>query len=176
MDKLQPQSVDIDKLTPDYNNARAHDENNLNAIVGSLKMFGQRKPIVIDQSGTIVAGNGTVEAAKRLGWKQIQAVSVPADWDEDKIKAFALADNRTAELAKWNNQVLAEQLLELSEKNWKIEDFGFVQEQPKPDLETEEFEWSERYEVVIECDDELHQGKLIERFQKEGMKVRAIVI
>jgi hypothetical protein len=47
-----------------------------------------------------VAGNGTFAAAKRLGWTDIQVVRVPADWTADQIKAFALADNRTAELAK----------------------------------------------------------------------------
>jgi site-specific DNA-methyltransferase (adenine-specific) len=120
----------LDQLTPDPTNARAHDEKNLSAIEGSLREFGQRKPIVIDQRGVIVAGNGTVEAAKRLGWTDIEAVRVPTDWDSDRIKAFALADNRTAELATWNQEVMASQLLELQEAGFEIQEFGFELAEP----------------------------------------------
>lgn len=128
---MKLETIKITNLTPDPNNARQHDEKNLKAIEGSLSQFGQRKPIVIDQANVIVAGNGTVKAAKRLGWTEIQAVRVPADWDADRIKAFALADNRTAELANWDQQVMAAQLLDLTEAGFDIEEFGFeLQEQP----------------------------------------------
>jgi ParB-like chromosome segregation protein Spo0J len=125
---MKIETLPIKDLTPDPENARQHDEKNLKAIQGSLKEFGQRKPIVITEAGVIVAGNGTVEAAKRLGWLEIQAVKVPKDWTPSQTKAFALADNRTAELASWNSVRLAEQLLELEEANFQIEEFGFSQE------------------------------------------------
>jgi DNA modification methylase len=115
----------ITELTPDPKNARQHDEKNLQAIQGSLKEFGQRKPIVITEEGVIVAGNGTVEAAKRLGWTDIEAVKIPDDWTPDRIKAFAIADNRTAELATWNQEVLTSQLLELEGEGWELAEFGF---------------------------------------------------
>ena len=123
---MKIETLQIKDLTPDPQNARQHDDKNLKAIQGSLKQFGQRKPIVLTEDGVIVAGNGTVEAAKRLGWLEIQAVRVPGDWTADQVKAFALADNRTAELATWNTEVLSSQLLELEEANFLIEDFGFV--------------------------------------------------
>lgn len=128
--------LQISELIPDPNNARKHDDTNLRAIAGSLREFGQRKPIVISQTNLIVAGNGTVEAAKRLGWTEIQAVRVPSDWDADRIKAFALADNRTAELADWNDQVMAAQLLELSEVGFDIEEFGFELVNPPVDIDS----------------------------------------
>ena len=88
-----------------------------------------------------MAGNGTVEAAKRLGWTEIQAVRVPAEWDENQIKAFALADNRTAELAEWNTDILNKQLLELSEAGVEISNFGFEKpEIPLTDVMTFEDE------------------------------------
>ena len=62
---MKLETIKLTNLTPDSNNARQHDEKNLKAIEGSLSQFGQRKPIVIDQANVIVAGNGTVEAAKR---------------------------------------------------------------------------------------------------------------
>jgi site-specific DNA-methyltransferase (adenine-specific) len=122
---MKIQTLQIKDLTPDPQNARQHDDKNLKAIQGSLKEFGQRKPIVITEDGVIVAGNGTVEAAKRLGWLEIQAVTVPGDWTTEQTKAFALADNRTAELASWSPETLTAQLQELEEKGWEIADFGF---------------------------------------------------
>jgi site-specific DNA-methyltransferase (adenine-specific) len=122
---MKIQTLQIKDLTPDPQNARQHDDKNLKAIQGSLKQFGQRKPIVITEDGVIVAGNGTVEAAKRLGWLEIQAVTVPGDWTPEQTKAFALADNRTAELAAWSPEVLAAQLVELEASGFQIEEFGF---------------------------------------------------
>jgi site-specific DNA-methyltransferase (adenine-specific) len=122
---MKIQTLQIKDLTPDPNNARQHDDKNLKAIQGSLKEFGQRKPIVITEAGVIVAGNGTVEAAKRLGWLEIQAVTVPGDWTPEQTKAFALADNRTAELAAWNSEILSEQIRELSDADFPILELGF---------------------------------------------------
>jgi ParB-like chromosome segregation protein Spo0J len=130
MENLLLETVKISNLVIDPNNARKHDENNINAIVGSLKLFGQRKPIVITQNNVIVAGNGTVEAAKRLNLEKIVAVRTPSDWSAETIKAFALADNRTAELAEWDIEILKDQLLELDSMGFEVVDFGFIQLQP----------------------------------------------
>jgi hypothetical protein len=115
----------IDDLALDPNNARKHNDENLRVIAESLKAFGQRKPIVVWKK-TVIAGNGTIVAARSLGWKEIDVALIPDDWDADKVKAFALADNRSAELAEWNKEVLASQLIELEEANFEIEDFGFA--------------------------------------------------
>ena len=122
---MKIETLRIADLTPDPNNARQHDAKNLKAIEGSLTQFGQRKPIVITEAGVIVAGNGTVTAAKTLGWETIEAVRVPADWTQDQVKAFALADNRTAELATWDIHVLDEQLWELEEFGTDVKELGF---------------------------------------------------
>ena len=111
----------------DPNNARKHDKANIDAIAGSLSQFGQRKPIVIDHSNVVVAGNGTVTAAMQIGWQKIAAVRVPDDWTADQIKAFALADNRTAELAEWNSETMAAQVIELSAAGIDVAEFGFQQ-------------------------------------------------
>lgn len=133
---MKIERLSIEQLKLDANNARKHDNANLEAIAGSLTQFGQRKPIVISQDNIVVAGNGTLTAAKSLGWTEIDAVRVPADWDADRIKAFALADNRTAELATWDQQVMASQLLELQESGFDIEEFGFELHEPPIDLES----------------------------------------
>lgn len=64
----------ISELTPDPNNARQHGDKNLAAIVGSLKKFGQQHPIIIDENGMVLAGNGRLEAAKYIGWDEIDCV------------------------------------------------------------------------------------------------------
>ena len=134
---MKIERLSIEQLKLDPNNARKHDNANLEAIAGSLTQFGQRKPIVISQDNTVVAGNGTLTAAKSLGWTEIDAVRVPADWDANRIKAFALADNRTAELADWDTKVLNAQLMELIELDFDIQEIGFEMPQVL-ELETQE--------------------------------------
>lgn len=133
--KLEIEVWPIEKLRFDPNNARKHDARNLDAIGKSLARFGQRKPIVVVGDGTIVAGNGTVEAAKQLGWNEISIVRVPWRWSPEEIKAYALADNRTAELAEWDASILAEQLLELDAVGWDVSDLGFEPLTPPTDGE-----------------------------------------
>jgi len=133
---MKVELLKVSELRLDPNNARTHDDNNIEAIAGSLMRFGQRKPIVISQDNTVVAGNGTLTAAKSLGWQKIEVVRIPADWDADRIKAFALADNRTAELASWNQQVMSSQLLELQEAGFDIEELGFSLEPEPLDLDS----------------------------------------
>lgn len=95
----------VSELSSDPANARKHGENNIATIVASLKRFGQQKPIVIDLSDVVRAGNGTLEAARSLGWTHIDCVRTELK-GSDAI-AYAIADNRTAELAEWDNDVLA---------------------------------------------------------------------
>jgi DNA modification methylase len=99
----------IAELREDPRNARSHPERNLEAIKDSLSRFGQQKPIVIARDGVVVAGNGTLAAARALGWTHLACVTT--DLQGDAQRGFALADNRTAELAEWDivrlNEALA---------------------------------------------------------------------
>jgi ParB-like chromosome segregation protein Spo0J len=165
--------INIEDLTLDPNNARKHNKKNLEAIAKSLQQFGQRKPIVITQDNVVVAGNGTLEAAKSIG-----CVRVPADWNEETIKAYALTDNRTAEMAAWDSTILLDQLRELDISGWNVNDLGFkdFDLKTKDEIETGLQDYAERYEVVIECADENEQTALLLRLSEEGLRVKAIVI
>jgi ParB-like chromosome segregation protein Spo0J len=180
MEKLVVERIAIDDLQLDPNNARKHSEKNINAICESLKQFGQRKPIVINANDVVIAGNGTVEAARKLKIKALDVVRVPADWSEEKIKAYALADNRTAELASWDAEILLSQLNELNIADWDINALGFKEFELNPlkdsDADTNMKDLGERYEVVIECADENEQTALLLRLSQDGLKVRAIII
>jgi DNA modification methylase len=146
---LKLETVKIESLTFDPTNARKHDSKNLDSIKGSLNLFGQRKPIVVTSGNVIVAGNGTVEAAKALGWSEIMIVRTPIDWTPEQIKAYALADNRTAELAEWDAKILSEQLLELDAVGWDVSEFGF--EPLTPPIEVEDDEPLSFDEVETRC-------------------------
>lgn len=125
MTDLIVELVPVESLTPDPGNARRHSQRNLDAIAGSLSRFGQRRPLVVTADGIVLAGNGTLEAAKSLGWKQIAITRIPNDWTHDQARAYALADNRTAELAEWDGKLLADQLVELDAVGWEISELGF---------------------------------------------------
>jgi hypothetical protein len=115
---MQIESVSIDSLSLDPANARLHSPRNLEAIKSSLARFGQQKPIVVDANNVVRAGNGTLAAAKALGWKEIKIVRTKLANSE--ATAYAIADNRTGELAEWDEDLLADLLREDS-----IGDVGF---------------------------------------------------
>lgn len=131
-DALKPLLVDIDSLHADPSNARKHDDRNIQAIAASLVRFGQTKPVVLHKNGkTIIAGNGTWEAAKSLRWKKIAAVTT--DLKESDAVAYGIADNKTAELADWDDDVLRS-LLEPMEDDLALST-GFNDEELKELLE-----------------------------------------
>lgn len=104
-DSIKQYAVDITILTSDPANARKHSQRNIDAIKASLSRFGQVKPIVTHKNATtVIAGNGTLEAAKQLGWKKIAVVRSGLEGMD--ATAFGIADNRTAELATWDLEVL----------------------------------------------------------------------
>jgi hypothetical protein len=97
--------VRLDTIRADEDNARVHDARQIDAIARSLTAFGQRRPIVLDDQGTVIAGNGTYAAAKALGWTEIDAVVAPFK-SADERRAYAIADNRTGTLAEWSHEAL----------------------------------------------------------------------
>lgn len=111
---MQIEVVPIDSVSLDPANVRKHGERNLETIKASLRRFGQQKPIVVDGDGIIRAGNGTWTAAKSLGWSDIRIVRTPLKGAE--AVAYAIADNRTAELAEWDVADLGTQWLGLDDE------------------------------------------------------------
>ena len=94
---LSSNLVDIDTLVLLPGNPRQGD---IEAIAASLERFGQQKPIVVDKTGVIIAGNHTYQAAVLLGWEQVAAVTT--DLDGADRAGFSLADNRLSDLATYD--------------------------------------------------------------------------
>lgn len=176
---MKLKQVPVSTLVNDPTNARVHNDKNLDAIVASLDKFGQRKPIVV-HNDVVIAGNGTLQAARKLGWETITITEVPSEWDDATAKAYALADNRSAELAEWDKDILAHTLLELQEAEWDLSNIGFDESKLLDDvdeeLDTSPQDIGERYEVVISCADENEQSALLLRLSNEGLKVKALVL
>lgn len=119
---MKIETVDINSLAFDPANVRKHGTRNMDAIKGSLRKFGQQKPIVVDAKGIVLAGNGTLRAARELGWPTVNVVRTELTGTE--ATAFAIADNRSAELAEWDEK-LGEVLASLKAEDFPIEEIGF---------------------------------------------------
>jgi DNA modification methylase len=122
------ETVPIDSISPDPANARKHGARNLETVIASFRRFGQQIPILVDKSNVVRAGNCRLEAAKQLGWDTIQIVRT--DLTSSEAIAYAIADNRTAELAEWDDDVLAAQLNGLlAEDEELLTSAGFTDEE-----------------------------------------------
>ncbi|MGA8699790.1 MAG: ParB/Srx family N-terminal domain-containing protein [Xanthobacteraceae bacterium] len=111
-----------DRLAPNKRNARTHSAKQVEQIARSIERFGFVNPVLVDDADQIIAGHGRVEAAKRLGLDRVPVLRT-THLSAAECKAYALADNRLAELAVWD--VLAIELLELRELNFDIAAIGF---------------------------------------------------
>ena len=108
---MNTEQVKVADLLNDPANVRKHDDKNIESIKASLVRFGQQKPIVVNEDGIVIAGNGTLSACKSLGWENIDVVRTELVGAE--ATAYAIADNRTAELAIWDDDALARTLASL---------------------------------------------------------------
>ena len=112
----RPATLSLADLAPDPRNARRHTERNLTQIEAALSEVGAARSIVVDEDGTILAGNATVQAAREVGITGLRIIE--SDGSEliavrrtglspEQKRKLALYDNRTAELAEWEAGVLA---------------------------------------------------------------------
>ena len=129
MKNLADANVDsklVADLHPDPRNARVHSKQQIRQIARSIQSFGFNVPVLIDSNNQILAGHGRVEAAKSLGLTQIPVITLNYLTTE-QARAFAIADNRLTENATWNEALLGEIFLELSnlDLNFSLEDTGF---------------------------------------------------
>lgn len=182
---LRPLAVPIDSIQPDPRNARRHDEANLAAIRVSLTRFGQRQPLVVNKlTSLILAGNARHQVAGELGWSMIAVVFV--EDDPTSATGFALADNRTAELATWDELAVAELLADLK-KSTRDDDAQLIAALQLAQFEAETVgeqttttvksqALPELWQVIANCKGEEQQKQLYERLKGEGYDVKLLVI
>jgi DNA modification methylase len=144
---MNVERIPIANLSQDPANARVHPERNLAAITASLRRFGQQTPIVIDKSNVVRKGNGTLHAAIAMGWDSIDCIRTELT-SSDAI-AYAIADNRTSELAEWDDDILAAQLQGLLTEDEEL-------------LDAAGFDEDELEALLGELDDDDTTGEIIE--------------
>ena len=106
--------IETTALTPNRRNARTHSTKQIGQIAASIKTFGFLVPIVVDEPRNIIAGHGRYAAAQKLGLDKVPVIAV-SGLSPAKKRALALADNKIAENAGWDREILAVELPELSE-------------------------------------------------------------
>ncbi len=120
--QLDVEWIPTSALVLDAANLRKHPEKNLDAIKASIKRFGFQKPIVIGKDNTIIAGNGTLTAAKELGIAKVPCVR--SELGGAERVAYAIADNRTNELSEWDDANLLQTLQAMDPDD--VEALGFA--------------------------------------------------
>jgi DNA modification methylase len=121
---MQIENVATSALRPYARNARTHSKSQIQQIADSIGRFGFNNPVLIDDTGHIVAGHGRVEAAKLLGLSSVPTVRLSHLSPSEK-RAYILADNKLALKAGWDREILAIELQELVQENFEIELTGF---------------------------------------------------
>jgi hypothetical protein len=171
--------IAIDRLRHDPENARLHGTRNLDTIKASLTRFGQQKPVVVDADNTVIAGNGTLSAARALGWTHLACIRTSLKNKE--AAAYAIADNRAAELAEWDPAALAKTLGDIdsdadgplwstgfdkAELDGLMKKLGMQTPPPPAGIVTV-------YQIVVSCPDVATQEALYRQLSGQGLKVRA---
>jgi ParB-like chromosome segregation protein Spo0J len=171
----------IDRLKPYAGNARVHPPEQIRQLRASFRKFGQVWPILVDADGTIIAGHGRLQAAKREKMTEVSVI-IAKDWDERRRREFALLDNRVPMNAEWDEDRLNVELSDLALEETNLGILGFSDREIERALKEEDETASSApqltglaYSLVIRCKDETHQTELLERFEEEGLQCEVLM-
>ena len=119
--------VKIDDITPYHDNPRVNTDA-INVVKKSLSEFGFQQPLVLDKNNVIIVGHTRFAAAKELGFENVPCY-VADNLSEDKIKAYRIMDNKSAEYASWNYGLLTKEMTDLLEQDYDLSFTGFTDEE-----------------------------------------------
>lgn len=139
----------------EYQNNPRYNDDAVKAVAESIKEFGFKNPIIVDKTNTIVCGHTRLKAAKMLALDRVPTI-LADDLTEEQIKAFRLADNKTAELADWNVDLLNVELESITDIDMSL--FGFDGDITDEAAEELDETYSTKvkipqYEITGECPD-----------------------
>lgn len=152
MNEICIKYVKIEQLIPYQNNAKKHSDEDVDAIMASIREFGFNDPIGVWKD-IIVEGHGRLIAAKRLGMDTVPVIRLDHLTDEQR-KAYALDHNKTAELSGWDFDVLAAELNDLADVDMSL--FGF----DMSCLEEEPAAADDNYEPVLPDEPKTQRGQI----------------
>lgn len=145
---MQVHEIGLSYLIEYENNPRNNDSA-VEAVAESIKQFGFKVPIIVDNNNVIVAGHARLKAARLLGLDKVPCI-VADDLTPEQIKAFRLADNKVGELAGWDFAKLEEELSEISDK-FDMSAFGFELPDFDEGTESDQGDLSEKEKKTIVC-------------------------
>jgi DNA modification methylase len=118
----------LDRMTPNPRNARVHSPEQIEQIRASLREFGWTMPVLVRESGMLIAGHGRFEAARREGITEAPVI-VARGWSEAQCQAYALADNRLTEASEWDEELLRVELGDLRDAGFDLALTGFDEDE-----------------------------------------------
>lgn len=121
-DKLVVKTVSVDSLILDPKNSKKHGRKSIDGLKRSLNAFELQKPILVS-GDVVISGNGVLVAARELGWQTIDVVDV--NMNPDLVKAYGIADNRSAELSFWNLDEVKQLYQNLKMSGFDVDITGF---------------------------------------------------
>lgn len=160
-----------------YDNNPRNNEEAVQYVANSIQEFGFKVPIVIDKDGVIAAGHTRYKAAQQLGLDKVPCI-VADDLTPEQIKAFRLADNKTAEIATWDIEKYSIEVQELEMFDMTL--YGFDEESEESAEPTEREDLSDKvgetFEIIIECENEEEQETVYNKLVEDGFKCRVLTL
>ena len=182
--------INIDEIKPYERNARIHSSKQIKQIMEAIKAFGFTNPLLIDDENNLIAGHGRLEAVKQLNIidfkdkpiKELPAIIITGLSEADK-KALIIADNKIAENASWDYELLQAEFQELEAINYDLDLMGFdnIDEILGADIDVEqetkeikEVEINQKYELLIKCKDEKELEKVYNENIEKGYECKVL--
>jgi ParB-like chromosome segregation protein Spo0J len=167
----------IKDLLPYVNNARTHDDYQIDQIAASIKEFGFTNPILIDANNGIIAGHGRLLAAKKLKILEVPTIELSNLTDVQK-RAYIIADNKLALNAGWDEELLKIEFDELLAEGFDLDLTGFsINEISNLNCNaidiTEVNEFNEKFNISIICDDLIELAEMQRILEISGKKITA---
>src|SRR3990167_1846233 len=144
----------IEKLTPYARNPRTHSDSQVAQIAASIAEFGFTNPLLVDSQAGIIAGHGRLLAARKLGLTEVPVI-VLDHLSETQKRAYIIADNRLAELAGWDEKLLAQEFASLEREGFNLGLTGFT------DAELEALLASEKENGAEEAAEEIPEAPAV---------------
>lgn len=155
---METKNIEIDKIIPYTNNPR-NNKKAIDKVASSIKEFGFKQPLVLDEENVVIVGHTRLEAAKKLGIKEVPCI-IASDLTQAQIKAYRIADNKVGEMAEWDLEKLEIEFEALKEMDFDLELTGF---------DLEDIEIGEEKEVIEDdFDSEKELESIEEPISKRG--------
>lgn len=113
-DQWKRENVATEALRPYHRNARRHPEHQIEKLASVMQEFGVVTPLIVDEDNCVLAGNGSLLAAQRVGLSEVPIVRV-VGWSDEKKARYCLLDNRLSEHSEWDIEALTAEMKKLTD-------------------------------------------------------------